>query len=142
MAHSNSGEVAFGAKSYLPANDLVGKTVKSISTDGSPSFFSGVNIKSRHMNFFDCYAGDPSGTNNVVSSVLLNPQSLVVSAVASTTSGALSNWNGWHHNNAIALGHTAAAAFLVWSRENHFDGPQIHFNKTPNGDLIQDPGNE
>ncbi len=142
MAHANSGVVSFGNKAYLPSNDSNSGQIYSVSSNGSLSFFSGVPIKSRHMNFFDCYAGDPSAANNVVSSVLLNPQGTVISAVASTTSGALSNWNGWYYNNALSLQHTAATAFLVWSRDNHYDGGEMKFSQTPSGDGIQDLGNE
>jgi hypothetical protein len=105
------------------------------------SFISGRAFKTRHLNMFDCYAGDPSGTNNLVTSVLLNPSSQVVSAVANSTSGSMSHWTSYYYYNALGLGHTAATAFLVWTRENHFPGGELKFSKTPGGnELIQDLG--
>ena len=142
MAHANAAVLGFGSKVYLPSNDSSISQIYSVTTDGSPSFFNGVSIKSKHLNLYDCYAGDPSAANNVVSSILLNPASTVVSAVASTTSGAMSNWNGYIHNNALALGNSAAHAFLIWSRDNYFDGPNLHFTTAPSGDGIQDLGNK
>jgi hypothetical protein len=142
MAHANSSAMDFGFKSYLPGNDSVYSPINSVSTDGSKSFFSGVPIKAGHVNAFNCYAGDPSGVNNLAGSILLNPEGLVKSGVFSTTSGALSSWNGYKYNNALGLGHTAATAFLVWTRGNHYDGPSIHFNRTPEGDMIEDLGLE
>ncbi len=122
MAHSNGSIINLGGKSYLPSNDSLDPTISSV---GQESFLSGVPVMASHLNLYSCHSGDPSVSNNVMNSALLNPQGKVVSMVASTTSGALDNWTGYRYYDKLALGHSAAASFRHFMNANVYGQVQV-----------------
>gem|GEM_PF-2633006 len=117
MVHGNGMSVNLAGKSYLPSNDSLDSTVNAV---GSNSLLSGIAVQSAHLNLYSCYSGDPSVPNNVMYSALLNPQAKAVSALASTTSGALDNWTGYRYYDKLALGHSAAASYLHFMNANRY----------------------
>jgi hypothetical protein len=72
------------------------------------------------LNLYACHSGDPAVPNNVMTSSVLNPDSTVVSVMASTTSGALDSWSGYLYYDALSLGHSAAMSYLSWSQPQEF----------------------
>jgi hypothetical protein len=117
MTHSSGALVSIGGRTYLPSNDSLGS---ELPATGAVSFLGGIAIRASHLNLYACHSGDPAVPNNVMTSSVLNPDSTVVSVMASTTSGALDSWSGYLYYDALSLGHSAAMSYLSWSQPQEF----------------------
>jgi hypothetical protein len=119
MAHSDGAKAGLKYNIYVPSNDTSSPEIPAIGTN---SFLNGMDIKSKFVNLFMCHSADFAVPNNVISSVMLNPQSEVVSALGNSTSGGLHTFSGYQFFKTLGMGHSVAESYLKFTEHLQYGG--------------------